>query len=118
MRPISITEIDSDSIREKVAKRKAKQHSGMVGMASNFQRGGYEATVYPLFNLIDQCETPSVVGVLAHLRPSFETRAALNGPNDSFKDLHEHAAKDDWKRLPVRHQGGKQEPSCPLSTNL
>lgn len=107
MRPIPITEIDNASIRETLAKRKVEQHETMVGMASSFQRGGYEVTVYPLFNLIDECKTPSVVGVLAHLRPSAEVRAAPNGPNNGFMELHEHAAKDDWKRLPVRLKGGK-----------
>lgn len=107
MRPIPIAEIDNASIREALAGQSLAQHAEMVGMATNFQRGGYRVTVYPLLNLIDKCETPSVVGVLAHLRPSHEVRAAHNGPNDGFMELHEHAARDDWKRLPVRLKGGK-----------
>lgn len=107
MKPIPITEIDSTSTRKKLASRKVEQHSSMVDMASSFQRGGYEVIVYPLLNLIDGCKTPRVVGVLARLRPSAEMRAAPNGPDDSFRDFHEHAAKDDWMRLPVRLKGGE-----------
>lgn len=107
MLPIPIAEIDSPSIRKTLAKRKLERHASMVSMASSFQSRGYDVTVYPLLNLIDGCEAPSIVGVLAHLRPSVEVRGALNGPNDSFMELHEHAAKDDWKRLPVRLKGGE-----------
>ena len=108
MRPISIDEIDSVAVREKLGiSRAVKRHREMVDMASEFNQGGYEITVYPLLNLVDKCESPRVVGILAHLRPSAKVRAAPNGADDSFKDLHEHAAKDDWKRLPVRLKGGK-----------
>ncbi|SPO00159.1 uncharacterized protein DNG_03009 [Cephalotrichum gorgonifer] len=110
MRSINITDISNDSIWRKARRAsKVEQHPAMVGMATNFECGGYAVTVYPLLNLIDNCDTESVVGVLAHLRPSPEVRAAPNGPDDSFRDLHEHAAKDDWKRLPVRLKGKKQQ---------
>lgn len=107
MKPIPMDEIDSPSIRMGLESRKVQKHPSMVGMASIFHRGGYEVVVYPLLNLIDGCETPSVVGVLARLRPSAEMLAAPNGLDDSFRDLHEHAAKDDWMRLPVRLKGGE-----------
>ena len=113
MRPIPITKIDSPSIRErKFTNQRLEGHPEMVSMAFKFQRGGYEVTIYPLLNLVDKCELPSVVGVLAHLRPSADVRAAPNGPDDSFMELHEHAAKDNWKRLPVRLKGGKWRSLC------
>ncbi|CAI4210833.1 unnamed protein product [Parascedosporium putredinis] len=82
----------------------------MAKMSKTFTAEGYEVTITPLLDLLnDRVDAKGVVGVLAHFRPSAETRAALNGPDDGFKLLHEHAKRDDWMRLPVRHKGRKSE---------
>jgi hypothetical protein len=108
MRPIAISKIDNSAIRMSFGTRKLKRHEGMVGMSSSFSTEGYEVTVTPLLDLLNGEPNPKrAVGILAHFRPSGQTRAALNGADDSFHDLHEHATKDDWMRLPVRHKGGK-----------